>query len=189
MLISKSLLILGHPRSGKTTLGDMICDKFGFSFISIDSLVYAFREILPELEMHHEPERSEIIFAPFLFTYMDRIKHASVYRNFVIDSCHVRPKIAEKMMDKDKYKLAVLGCPSLAPEQYVAAIRKNDKSFDWTAKQADNELLSMAKQYISTAKQMESECAGLGIKFIDTSFDRQIKLEKFVENLEDFLTR
>jgi len=187
MPIKKSLLIIGHPRSGKTTLGNMIADECGFSIITIDSLIQTFKAILPDLGMHHEPEKSEAIFAPFLFTYMDWTMHKSVYRQYVIETCNVGPKIANEMMNKNKYGLVVLGCSSLTPEQYVAAIRKNDKSFDWTLKKDDNELLQMAQDYIGKAKQMKSECDELGIKFIDTSFDRETKLKEFMKCLDKFL--
>ncbi|MDR1071841.1 MAG: hypothetical protein LBL21_04320 [Rickettsiales bacterium] len=187
MTISKSLLILGHPRSGKTTLGDMICDKYNLSFISIDALVQTFREILPELGMHHEAGKSEAALAPFLFKYMDRIKHKSVYRQFIIEGCHIRPKTADRMMNKDKYRLVALGCPSLTPGQFAEAIKKNDKPYDWTSGKDDEELYQMAADYISEAKRTEAECAELGLTFIDTSFDREAKLNDFLRNLGTFL--
>jgi len=187
MPIKKSLLIIGHPRSGKTTLGNMIADNRNFSMLTVDALIQTFKAILPELGMHHEPEQSEAAFAPFLFKYMDWIMHKSVYRQYVIETCHVGPKSAEEMMNKDKYRLVVLGSPSLTPEQYAEAIRKNDKSFDWTAKKDDAELLQIAESFINKANQLKSECDDLGITFIDTSFDREEKFTKFVESLDGFL--
>lgn len=189
MKISKSLLIIGHPRSGKSTLADMVADRYGLSFMSLDSLNQTFREILPELGMHHEPEKSESKFAPFLFKYMDWTAYKPVYwpRRFVFEGCHVFPKTADKMMNKDKYKLVALGCPNLTPEQFVAAIRKNDRPYDWTAKKSDEELYQMAQDYIVKGKRIESECKELDIPFIDTSFNREEKLKEFADNLEDFL--
>ena len=189
MPISKSLLILGTPRSGKTTLAEMIADRYGFSFKSTDALVQTFREVLPELEMHLEPNKSESKLAPFLFKYMywTAAKPAFGNRNYVFEGCHISPKTANQMIDKNLYNLVVLGCPSLTPEQFVQEIKSNDKPYDWTYKKSDEELYQMGQDYINSGKQAESECKELGIKFIDTSFDRESKLKEFVDSLEDFL--
>jgi hypothetical protein len=184
---SKSLLIIGHPRGGKTTLANMICDRYNFSLISIDAIVNAFSGIYPELGVHHEQEKSEAKLSPFLFKYMDMIKWGTD-REFVVEGCHVYPKNADSRMDKDKYKLVVLGCPNIAPEQFASAIRKNDrKDYDWTAEKSDEELVVASKQYINEAKRLESESNEVGAMFIDTSFNREGKFKEFVDGLEDFL--
>ena len=62
----KNLLIIGVPRAGKSSLANMICDKFGCGLISIDVIVATFYKIFPELGMHEEPEKSEPILSKFL---------------------------------------------------------------------------------------------------------------------------
>jgi hypothetical protein len=183
----KNLLIIGHARSGKSTLADMVSKRYNFSFISTDALFYTFGQILPELGFHEEPEKSEAKLAPFLFMYMDRIAHKSAHFNAVVEGCHVRPKTADAMMNKDKYKMVVLGCASLTPEQFAKQIRDNDQPYDWTAKKDDAELLQIAECFINDAKKLQTECKKVGATFIDTSFDRDEKLKAFVDDLENFL--
>lgn len=63
----KNILIIGVPRAGKSSLANMICDKFGYGLISIDAIVATFYKTFPELGMHEEPEKSEPILSKFIF--------------------------------------------------------------------------------------------------------------------------
>ena len=94
----KNLLIIGQPRTGKSTLANMICDRLGWSVVSIDALVAAFRNVFPELGLHLEPEIAEPRLAPFVFEYMKQIASESPTRHFVIEGCHISPETAAKYM-------------------------------------------------------------------------------------------
>lgn len=179
----KSLFIIGHPRSGKTTLANMVADKCGFSFVSLDPLVHTFKQIFPELGLHREPHKSEPTFAPFLFRYMDEVIKESPNRQFVFEGCHISLKTTEKMIDKNNWQIVVLGCAENTPEQFMQNMRKHDGKSDWTSQKGDEELKQIAESFIGWAKQFEKESVELGMHFIDTSFDRDAKFNEFIETL------
>lgn len=49
----KNIILMGTSRAGKTSLAIELSKKLGYNFISIDSLVYAFGEVYPELGINH----------------------------------------------------------------------------------------------------------------------------------------
>jgi shikimate kinase len=57
----KSLIVVGVPRAGKSSLANMLCDKLKYGLISIDAIVSTFAKVFPELGMHVEPELREKI--------------------------------------------------------------------------------------------------------------------------------
>ena len=45
----KNVIIFGEPRSGKSTLANMIVDKFNYQVIHVDAIRDTFKTIYPEL--------------------------------------------------------------------------------------------------------------------------------------------
>ena len=50
-MIMKNIIIFGEPRSGKSTLANMIIDKFNYQVIHVDAVRDTFKEIYPELNI------------------------------------------------------------------------------------------------------------------------------------------
>ena len=69
-MMEKNIFVIGVPRSGKSTLANIVCDRFGFGLVSIDAIVATFYNVFPELGMHAEPEKSEPIVSKFIFEYL-----------------------------------------------------------------------------------------------------------------------
>lgn len=177
------LLIIGHPRSGKTTLANMVADKIGADMVSMDVFARTFGQVFPDIGMQREPDKIEPMFANFLFTYLDNMSDEFPNRKFVVEGCHISPKTAAELLDKSKYKIVVLGCASIAPEQFANNIRKNDDINAWTVKKDDAELKQIAECFINIGKNAAADCEKYGIQFIDTSSDRESKFSEFIQTL------
>ena len=185
----KSLIIIGPTRSGKTTLAEMICEKYRFSKIELDQLVLTFQEVFPDCGIGNWVENSEERLAPFIFGWINRLAKKT-YRptRYVMEGCQMDLQTAFDSIDHENVKIVVLGYPGLSPEEALAGIRKNDKYYDWSLKESDERMLWELREYgIEKSKCLLSQCETLGIKFIDVGRNRAKKLEEFVKNLETFL--
>lgn len=176
----KNLLIIGTPRSGKTSLANIFCDKFGFSLVSIDVIVSAFAKTFPELELHFEPEKSEKKLATYIFAYMKAILEEFPNRNFVVEGCHISPKNAFGNVDASKYKIVCLGFPDITPERFLARVKQSKDKNDWLRTKSDVEILQIGADFIKKAKKQRQECEELGIEFLNTSENYEEKLQSFV---------
>ena len=122
-MMKKNIFIIGVPRSGKSTLANIVCDRFGVSLVSIDAIVATFYNVFPELGMHAEPEKSEPIVSKFIFEYMRQLSTESPNRKFVIEGCHIQPATVVANTDCEKYDVVCMGYPGLTPEQFFHGLR------------------------------------------------------------------
>lgn len=47
----KNIIIIGRPRAGKSTLANMIADKFNYQIIRTDAVRNTFKTVFPELNI------------------------------------------------------------------------------------------------------------------------------------------
>lgn len=52
----KNIIIFGTSRSGKTQLAKLLSTKLNYSIVMVDSLVSAFQNSMPELEINQQTE-------------------------------------------------------------------------------------------------------------------------------------
>lgn len=50
-LFMKNIIIIGRPRSGKSTLADIISEKYNYQIIRTDCVRAAFKDVFPELNI------------------------------------------------------------------------------------------------------------------------------------------
>lgn len=65
----------------------------------------------------------------------------------------------------------------------MKTIREKDDNNFWTNEKSDEELLDLIELDIEYSKQVEEECKKLGIKYYDTTYDRDQVLNKIVEEI------
>ncbi len=169
----KNLLIIGVPRSGKTTLANLMCERYGFCPVSIDALVATFGGLFPELGFHLEPEKSEPLVAKFVFEYISRLNQEFPDRHFVIEGCHISPQTATTCSECD---VVCLGYPELTAEQFLDRVRQTD----WAAAKPDKEILQMGEYFTGQSKQHCLYCQKNGMQFIDTTTDMRLSLEQWL---------
>ncbi|MCL2737246.1 MAG: hypothetical protein FWE17_00065 [Alphaproteobacteria bacterium] len=185
----KNLIIIGPTRSGKSTLAEMVRKRYGFSKIELDSLVDAFKKVFPGLGIGGWIPGSEERLAPFIFHWFETLaKYSGGDGKYVMEGVHMYIQTAFDKIDHNNTKIIVLGYPNALPDEMLAAVRKNDKSKDWSAKASDEDLLWELRDHgTEKSKRFQAQCKKLGIRFIDTGTDRMRKLQEFVDDLEEFL--
>ena len=78
-------------------------------------------------------------------------------------------------------------CNNISYEELAEHIKKNDKDNDWTKNKSKEEIEIFCKEYIENSKLNKLECEKYNIKFVDTSIDRQEKLNSLIKEIESFI--
>ena len=72
----KNIIIIGRPRAGKSTLANMIADKYHYQIIRTDTIRNAFRDVFPELGIRPYTAIESKEFQMFCKAFFDKnVKH------------------------------------------------------------------------------------------------------------------
>ena len=184
----KSLIILGVPRSGKTTLAKSILELFSadeipVSFLSADSIiggltdvqksnlfwrifVRPLRHVFPKMRKQTKTMRVNQMLA-FVGRF---INETSDITPVVYEGAYITPDDAVKIFNQKKCMIVVIGYPKSAVDAKVRNIRHFDKKTPYTARTND-QLISLIRTNIERSVQMEKQAKKHKLMFIDTSTD------------------
>ena len=189
----KNILILGAPRSGKTTLAKKLSKEKGYNLISIDDIVSGF-EAYKELQIHHDGNDIDTAkrLSPFLINYLTELSENSTFYDgikFVIEGTHfdfdkLIPFLQSEKYSK-KYEIIGLTFNNISEQQLYDDIKKYDTEDDWTYWCDDEELKGNVRYFIDRNKYFNEMFKKYGIKTFDTSFDRYDVLNYIVNNLDN----
>jgi LPS sulfotransferase NodH len=170
--VSKSWLVIGEPRAGKTTLSSRLALKTGVSHLHIDSLVDSFERVFPENGISHDGESHQHLaraLAPFLSCWLERLCYHGI--SFVADSYHVILEDAVALRERLGIDLVYIGYPDINAAHKLALMRANGSSSDWTKNQPDDYLLDFLSRCRARSAAMVEMCARQGVKYVNTSSD------------------
>ena len=200
----KSLIIIGVPRAGKSTLATGVARKIGMannpvSLISADALMgglqslqkvsfwysYMYRPIkhlIPVLAQKYKQLLNHNLSA---FSKI-ALAEQDAFSTVIYEGCYLGPSDAIHMFDPERFKIVAIGYPNITPEQKTADIRKYDKNTH-IQRLDDKQLYEYIHSLIKASRKMARECKKYNIPFVDTSFDYCGEIQKFVDNSLDFL--
>lgn len=175
----KNIFLIGPSRAGKTSMASKLT-TYGYNHIIMDSIIETMMECFPDLNIQHgnldSPE-----FHSFLKSFC---KNTFKYtKSNIIDLEVLSPSFANELVQPDESFLIYLGYPNISPEEKLAQIRSHDTVFDWTRNISDDELKRNLQLHIQKSKMLQEEAKKYGYTFIDTSFNREETLNKFIEEL------
>ena len=200
----KSLIILGVPRAGKSTLAHMVASKLGANGNTV-SLIYGDAVIGGLTQVRHSnllwrtfirPLRHIIPFA----NMFSRWRLNKVMMNFVVrfltetaqnsivvfEGVQISPDMAARIFPRDIFQICTVGYPTVD----AATKCKDIKSFDnksHISRLSDKKMSKRIKRYIKKSIKYRKQCAKHDIVFIDTSHDYQGALTRFSDNICTFL--
>ena len=102
------------------------------------------------------------------------------YEKYLFDTPFLYPKDIEMMNTSDTIVIFI-GYAYISVEDEINEIRLNDKEHYWTSKISDEELRRWTYDNIEFSKYLESECNRLGIKYYDTSKNRDQVLKEALD--------
>lgn len=176
----KNIYLVGPSRCGKTTMGIVLQEKYGYTHIIMDAVIETMSEIAPQLEIKHGNLDSEG-FKSFLNSYSKNLFKYTKHN--IIDLEVLDPSFAKSMINADESIAIYMGYPSITPEEKMQQIRKYDSKFDWTRNLSDEELIKLLTKHIETSKRLQEEAIKYGFEFIDTSFNREKVVIESIERI------
>lgn len=156
-----NVLILGQPRSGKTTIAKKIAKK-GYNIIALDEMRQAFVDSMPELDLYHSGTEIELNpvnaekYYLFIKSYLKNFNQKYPDVNVVIEGMEISLKAASRLFtDGNQCVIICLGVITDNPKDFNNLIRKysiNDEQ-DWTRNLNDDELMAVVDRIIHYSKQ------------------------------------
>lgn len=186
--IGEDIIIIGCPRSGKTTLSRMIMENDAlYNNISLDSLTIAIKRTMPEIGIK-EASKIEVIskrIVPFLVSYLKRYKIDYPNNKFLIEGIQINPEqLISESFFKD-FRIICLGYPNATIDELFYNIRNEDKqlSFSYTKKMSDKELREKISSYIRYSIFLQKKCNDYSIPFYETNQNRSNVLNNIYNTL------
>lgn len=186
----KNIILLGAPRSGKSTFAKMILKEYSnYNLIQEDVISSAYMSALKGVEFEKEENRfkdkvniqinmnfvNKMIKAMFDFSVLYEPK-----LNFILDTSGIELEEVSKYDPKNTIVL-IFGYPDITPKQGVRNVLKHDTKEDWTYIESESNIQKLFEVYIEKSKKYKKECKRLNLKFINTSYKRRAVLNKLFD--------
>ena len=80
-------------------------------------------------------------------------------------------------------KIICLGYTKITCKEVVSLIRKNEGINSYTKNMSDDEVKVLVKKHIEYSEILKQQCIRYGIKFYDTSYNREKVFEQIILDL------
>lgn len=187
----QNILIMGIGRAGKTTLSNMIKEKYNnYSLIHSDSIKWAliraagkesyYREHIKEQKEFEHGEYFQRVLLEFFDSCIKKEKNEYGY---ILESGQLEPKIVKEYIDFKSTKVIALGHGDFTKNDIIKLCRDNDRPEDWSFNISDEDLDAHAEKWAETNQILKVDCPRYGIEYIDTSKNRDEILKKILEEI------
>ncbi len=191
----KNILIMGIGRSGKTTLSEMLKDKYNnYSLIHSDSLKWALIRAenkedfyRTNVDRQNEFERGEYFQRTLLEFFNSSILTDKNNYGYILESGQLHPKIVKEMINFENTIVVCLGLGNLDADEIVDLCIRHDVEKDWTFGLSREYLKMHATDWYFTNEMLKKECPKYGIKYYDTSKNRVETLNNIMEKIEEYI--
>jgi len=183
----KSILIFGPYRSGKSSLATLIKSKYNYTIVSLDNLMEAFHEALPEAGLEfviENPNNKKM--AQFAAKLLGALAHSSpeVNQHYIMEGDSILPSDVINYFDYKNCIVIFLAQNKLSVDEVINNYKKYNKPSDWTNEWDEKELREHAKFHLDLGKQIEKECIEYNLYFRDTSYDRENTFNEIIEYID-----
>ena len=185
----KNVVIIGAPRSGKSTLARKLFQKCPYySLISSDHLRSAFMHVMPEEEINDKGGIGTKTKYPYFIKHLlDRNSYKRKYNMdmyYIIEGDFSYFEQATQLFNNEDTILIFMGKAELTKEELLKTIRKYDTDPKvWTKRFNDEELIKQCEDFLKMSKHNKEMCEKYGYIYIDTSYDYEQKIDKVVEDI------
>ena len=173
----KNIILIGSSRSGKTTLARMIKEKNdSYNILHGDMIKKAFQSYSGETASNL---KNNFEYRKFIYDiFYNHAKYNNGY--YIIETVDIFP---EDLINYDLSEtiVIVLGCTKNTVDELLNIWGNIDNK--WLLNKSKDELKIKAEKVIQTSKFFQTECKKYGIKFVDTSFNRESVLNNLLEEL------
>lgn len=189
----KNILIMGIGRAGKTTLSEMLKDKYNnYNLIHSDSLKWAMirannkeEYYRTNVEKQKKFEHGEFFQRTLLEFFESSIRKDIKNYGYILESGQLHPKIVSEMINLKETIVVCLGLGNLNVDEMVELCINHDTEKDWTFGLPKEYLKEHAIDWYSANEMLKKECSKYKIKYYDTSKDRIRCLNNIIKDIEE----
>lgn len=193
----KNIIIIGVARAGKTTLSNMIKDRYNqYNVIHSDNIAWGIIRGLGKENYYteHVEERKEWIHGDTFQRILLEICKAAISKDekeygTILDTGQLEPKYAKELINMGNVYCICLGHGGLNKQGIIDLCREHDTPKDWTYRISDEQLEANAKKWNEKNELMRTECPKYGIRYIDTSKDRKKVLNSILEEISRIIIK
>ncbi len=171
----KSIIILGVPRSGKSTLAKMLKEKYPiYNIIEEDIINESLRRIIASISKKDEWEtalESTKALDGKVGYFLDVSLMFEPKYSFILDTTTIKPKICRQFQKKGVI-VVVLGYPNETKESILSRIREYENENDWTTVNSNLIMWQFVDYWLEESKNLEQNAKKYGLKFVDTGKNR-----------------
>lgn len=183
----KNVVIIGSPRSGKSTLATKLFKRDNrYSMIGSDEVRQCFDKIFPELEINDRcgigTKTKFPIFMNKLLKLLSRNNVRDIYYIFEGDFSYFEQAV--DLFDRNKNILIFMGKAEISPEELFQLCKKYaTEPDDWTKFCTDEDLRRYCVDYVKMSKYNKEKCLVNGEIFIDTSYNHDEVIDEVVDKI------
>lgn len=182
---NKHVIIAGTPRAGKTTLCLELL-KYGFIHYKVDSIKRGICKAFGYDQHDWKFLNEKITEIVNTIIHENGTDTVYGYEYYAMDTVHMLPE--DTKLIKEDVLIVYLGYTDIEPQEKLKEMRKYDKKHYWSSYLSDEELLRMINADIGLSKKIKEDCSRLGIKYFDTSYNRDEVLKEVLDYILDNCT-
>lgn len=189
----KNVLIMGTGRAGKTTTSKMLKEKYKeYNLIHSDSIKWGlirgankeeyFNTHIEEQKEFEHGEYFQRALLEIFKSLCNKNKDKNQYA-YILESGQLSPKIVNELIDFDKTIVVCLGLGDFNTEDVINLCREHDTEQDWSYNMPYEDLKAHAEKWIETNEIFKRDCPKYGIKYYDTTKDREKVLQQVLDSI------
>ena len=172
--------------SGKSTLAKRIKQTFGHNWVEVDALRAFYDGVTPEDKIFHQPDWLQAkMMRDGMTEYIRETECATNNHQeyFVFEGVALDVRSLLEVLDEGKYVFICMAYQQISAGDKLAEIKKFERKNDWTTEYSDEEKLAMIETKIKESKIVKERAEKYGLKYFDTSRDRDAVLDEIIEFL------
>lgn len=181
----KSIILVGTARTGKSTLGKIIKDKYPiYNLIEGDSIYMGIYKVIKK-ELNYKNYFFSQLNKDIMSNILSRfLKFDNVNGPFIYVGEQIFPKdLNDILQDRNKAHVYYLGHGEFDKNKIFSNIRKYDIDRDWTKNMDDDELMHNIDEIIKKDNIFKDECKKYNFEYIDTSNNREEKFKEIINHI------
>ncbi len=183
----KNILIFGSSRSGKSTLAKLLREKYNYTIIMLDAILYTFYQALPEAGVKfiiddETNEKTPLFASEFIKSLIYNSKLNNQY--YVMEGDSITPEHIVKYFNQEDYIIIFLVQNKLTVDQMLENYKIYHQEHDWTDTWSEEKLREHALFHKKLSEKTEEDCLKYNLKCYDTSENREEVYKEILDYIE-----
>lgn len=180
-MMKKHIIIAGVPRSGKSTLSQIISKNFGYQHISMDTIIAGIEQVFPETGINSDAN-SDLLgnigyisskMSVFIRAMIDSGEYNECDYGMVIDIFQLLPQHYVKYIDHSVCDIYYLGTSEVTSAERYRLLKRYDTLKDYTYYKSEEENQKDCADIVMISKNLKQLCSTYDLPYFDTSYNRE----------------